>query len=233
MPKGHPFMVWAEEVGRASGKCLLASAATWLMLGASRGGPSAMVVCASVALLLASARLADCMPVLGAAADEKVYPTFRSFWPHYLAEHREPRDRVLHVFEFFGALAFMALSPGRLVAFCTTIGLGSLLTRPLLHTGRPRIESQLMYLVGGCVSQLYGVPVTFALGYAVWLAFDFLGHAYLGENGKAAAFLGRHYLAWALVGQAHFACRVAANFPQELFAARRCVAAHAARSGGQ
>merc|ERR1712151_647845 len=54
----------------------------------------------------------------------------------------------------------------------------------------------------------YGVPITFAFGYAVWLAFDFLGHAYLGENAKAAAFLGRHYLAWALVGQAHFACRV-------------------------
>jgi len=233
VPKGHPFMVWAEEVGLASGKSLLASAATWCVVGASRGGPSALVVCASVALLLASAWLADCMPVLGPAADEKMFPTFRSFWPQYLAEHREPRDRVAHVFEFFGVLVFMALSPGRLVAFCMTISLGSLLTRPLLHNSRPRMESQLMYLVGGCLSQLYGIPVSFALGYAVWLAFDFLGHAYIGENAKAAAFMGRHYLAWALVGQAHFACQVAANFPQELSVARRCVAARAARCGGQ
>lgn len=227
MPKGHPVLVWLEEVMLVAGKSLLVSAVTWCAIGTSRGGPSAVTVCVSVALLLASARLADCIPVLGQPAEEKVYSTFREFWPRYLAEHREPRDRVAHVFEFFGVAAFMAADPGRLVAFCLTIGLGSLITRLLLHSPEPRLEGKLMYLIGGIVSQVYGVPITFALGYAVWLAFDFVGHAYLGENAKAAAFLGRHYLAWALVGQAHFACRVAANFPQELFAARRCAAARA------
>merc|ERR1719491_2269802 len=101
------------------------------------------------------------------------------------------------------------------------------MTRPFLHLSQPRIESQVMYVIGGIVSHIYGVPITFALGYGVWLAFDFVGHAYIGENAKAAAFLGRHYLAWALVGQAHFACQVAANFPQELLVAHRCMAARA------
>merc|ERR1712087_677260 len=94
-----------------------------------------------------------------------------------------------------------------------------------LHLSQPRLESKLMYLIGGVVSQVYGVPITFALGYAVWLAFDFVGHAYLGENAKAAAFLGRHYLAWALVGQAHFACQVLAHFPRIVSIARKCVVA--------
>merc|ERR1712060_856536 len=84
---------------------------------------------------------------------------------------------------------------------------------------------------GGVVAQRFDVPISFALGYAVWLAFDFAGHAYLGENAAAAAFLGRHYLGWALLGQAHFAIRVAANFPQELFVARRCMAARAVEEG--
>merc|ERR1712066_1057334 len=59
---------------------------------------------------------------------------------------------------------------------------------------------------------------------------DFVGHAYLGENAAAAAFLGRHYLGWALLGQAHFAVRVAANFPQELVVARQCLAARSANA---
>merc|ERR1712228_336988 len=81
--------------------------------------------------------------------------------------------------------------------------------------------------IGGIIAQRFGVEVSYALGYGVWLAFDFVGHAYVGENGKAAAFLGRHYIAWALVGQMHFAFQVAVNFPKEVLAARRCMAAHA------
>jgi hypothetical protein len=168
------------------------------------------------------------MPVLGHPAEDKPYHSFKDFWPRYLAEHREPRDRVAHVFECFGVGLFMATDPGRLVALALTVALGSLLTRPLLHLGRPRLESQLMYLIGGVVAQRFDVQFSFALGYAIWLAFDYVGHAYLGENASAAAFLGRHYLGWALLGQAHFAVQVAANFPQELFIAKRCAAVHAA-----
>lgn len=226
-PTGSPVLVWLEEVARAAGKSLIVSAVARCVLGASSGGPSSGVVIVSIVLLLAAARLADFMPVWSKPAEEKIYPSFKSFWPRYLAEHREPRDRVAHVFEFFGVAAFMAVNPGRLVAFCLTLSLGSLITRPLLHWPQPRIESQLMYLIGGIVSHIYGVPITFAFGYGVWLAFDFLGHAYIGENAKAAAFLGRHYLAWALVGQAHFACQVLAHFPREVSTARRCVAARA------
>jgi len=226
-PKGSPVSVWLEEVVLATGKSLCVSAATWCVLGAGTAGASPGPVGISIILLLVAARLADAMPVWGQPAEEKVYHSFAAFWPRYLAEHKEPRDRVAHVFEFFGVMAFMASDTGRLVAFCLTLSLGSLMTRPLLHWSRPRVESQLMYLIGGVVSQIYGVPVTYALGYAVWLAFDFVGHAYIGENAKAAAFLGRHYLAWALVGQAHFACQVAANFPQELLVAHRCTLARA------
>merc|ERR1712228_225126 len=81
--------------------------------------------------------------------------------------------------------------------------------------------------IGGIIAQRFGVEVSYALGYGVWLAFDFVGHAYVGENGKAAAFLGRHYIAWALVGQMDFALQVAMNFPNEVLVARRCMAAHA------
>merc|ERR1712217_341669 len=217
-----------EEIARAAGKSMAVPALTWCVFGSIRYEPSVAAICVSVLLLLSSAWVADLMPMLGNPAPSKTYPTFKSFWPRYLAEHREPRDRVAHVFEFFGVLAFMALSPGRLVTFCLTLGFGSLLTRPLLHICTPKVESQLMYVIGGILSQICGVPMSFAVGYAVWLAFDFVGHAFLGENASAAAFLGKHYLAWALVGQAHFACKVAANFPQELFAARKCVAARAA-----
>lgn len=219
-PKGHPAAVWAEEVVLATGKSLLASAASRCVFGASGLGPSSSTVCSALLLLLMAAWLCDLMPVLGKPVEDKMYHSFESFWPRYLAEHREPRDRVAHVFEFACVLAFMALEPGRLVAFCLTIGVGSLLTRPLLHLSRPRLEQQLMYLIGGVVAQRFDVACTYALGYAVWLAFDFVGHAYLGENAQAAAFLGRHYLAWALVGQAHFAFKVAANFHQELLTAR-------------
>merc|ERR1719188_828241 len=159
---------------------MVVSALTWCVLGNSRYEPSAVAVSVSVLLLLSSSWVADSMPRLGNPAPEKVYPTFRAFWPRYLAEHREPRDRVSHVFEFFGVVLFMALRPGRLVALSLTVVGGSLLTRLLLHLGTPRLENQIMYLIGGVVAQRFDVPVSFALGYAVWLAFDFIGHAYLG-----------------------------------------------------
>jgi len=230
-PKAHPAAVWVEEVVRASGKSLLASALSRVLLGASAGAPPVAAVMGAALLLVLTARMCDRMPMLGKPVGDKPYHSFRDFWPRYLAEHREPRDRVAHVFEFFGVLLFMAVNGGRLTAFALTVALGSLLTRPLLHLDRPRLESHLMYLIGGCLAQRFDVPVSFALGYAVWLAFDFVGHAYLGENASAAAFLGRHYLGWALLGQAHFAIRVAANFPQELFVARRCMAARAVEAG--
>jgi len=233
-PGAHPAAVWAEEVARACGKSLLASALSRCAFGASAGSPPAVAATlAAVALLLAGAWLCDCAPVLGQPVEDKVYHSFEAFWPRYLAEHREPRDRVAHVFEFFGVVLYMALEPGRLAALALTVVGGSVLTRPLLHVGRPRLENQLMYIIGGVAAQRLDVPFSFALGYAVWLAFDFVGHAYLGENAAAAAFLGRHYLGWALLGQAHFAVRVAANFPQELVVARQCVAAHAAKEGSE
>jgi hypothetical protein len=194
------------------------------MFGAGiSGGPSITIACGAVLLFLLAEQLCDYMPVLGKPFEDKPYHTFKSFWPRYLAEHREPRDRVAHVFEFSGVVLFMALHPGRLATFALTLGVGALLTRPLLHLRRPRLESQLMYLIGGVVAQRFGVDVSYAFGYGAWLAFDFVGHAYLGENAQAAAFLGRHYLAWALIGQAHFALQVVANFPQELGACRQCV----------
>jgi len=220
-PQSHPAVVWSEEVLRAAGKSLLASAVSRCLFGTSVDGPSTATTCGAILLFLVARKLCDCMPVLGKPFEDKSYHTFKSFWPRYLAEHREPRDRVAHVFEFFGVVLFMALHPGRLVALALTVGAGALLTRPLLHLGRPGLESKLMYLIGGIVAQRFGVEVSYALGYGVWLAFDFVGHAYLGENAQAAAFLGRHYLAWALVGQAHFAFRVAVNFPLELLAAHK------------
>merc|ERR1712194_122817 len=111
---------------------------------------------------------------------------------------------------------------GRLAAFSLTLGLGALLTRPLLHVERPRIESDLMYIIGAIIATFYGVPVSYSFGYAVWLAFDYTGHAYLGENKAAAAFLGKHYLAWALVGQSWFSTQVLLNLPTEVQEAIRC-----------
>jgi len=230
-PQGHPAVVWAEEVLRASGKSLFASALSRCVLGASAGGAPTYVVGGAIMLFVLAARLSDCMPILGKPVEDKPYHSFGNFWPRYLAEHREPRDRVAHVFEFLGVVLFMAMDPSRLVALALTVALGSLLTRPLLHLGRPRLENHLMYLIGGVVAQRLDVPISFALGYGVWLAFDYVGHAYLGENASAAAFLGRHYLGWALLGQAHFAFQVAANFPQEVFVAKLCVKARAADAG--
>merc|ERR1712039_459085 len=163
------------------------------------------------------------MPVFGPVDKEKAaYPDFKRFWHMYVGEHKNPKDRVAHVFEFFGVLAFMAVNTGRLTAFSVTLGLGALLTRPLLHVATPRVESNLMYVIGGFLATYYGVPLSFALGYSVWLAFDYTGHAYLGENKAAAAFLGKHYLAWALVGQSWFSTHVLLNMPNEIQEAIKC-----------
>merc|ERR1712187_410617 len=104
---------------------LLASALSRILFGASGGDPSAMTLTFAVAVFVLAARLCDHAPTLGAPVEEKPYHSFRAFWPRYLAEHREPRDRVAHVFEFFGVVLFMVLQPGRLVALALAVGVGA------------------------------------------------------------------------------------------------------------
>merc|ERR1719401_697714 len=89
-PESHPAVVWTEEVLRAAGKSLLASALSRCLFGSSTDGPSTAQTCGAVLLFLLAGKLCDCMPVLGQPFDDKPYLTFASFWPRYLAEHREP-----------------------------------------------------------------------------------------------------------------------------------------------
>merc|ERR1712154_51839 len=106
-PKSHPAVVWAEEVIRASGKSLFVSAVACCCFGPSHGGPTAAIVVVSLLIFFFASSMCDYMPVFGEPSAEKPYHTFKAFWPRYLAEHREPRDRVVHVFEFFGVATFM------------------------------------------------------------------------------------------------------------------------------
>ena len=96
----------------------------------------------------------------------------------------------------------MASDSRLFVTWASTLIVGMLATRPLMHLGTPTLEMSLMSVTAAAISTRYGVFVRFMVLYTAWLLADAGDHAALGHNGAFAFYVGDHYLSWALVGQA-------------------------------
>lgn len=176
------------------------------LMGHGKGtaaGPSSTVLLVTLLFAVAAYTNDFNTPVLEHLQDSpKRYLDFSTFYLRYNAEHQVPADRVLHVLLFLVVTASMAWNPKHLVPWVLSLTAGALLTRPLLCVATPWLEASVVSMLAGGIAGIYGSEKSFFVKYSLWTMSDLTSHVYLGSNGPIALFIGEHYLAWGLWGQA-------------------------------
>ena len=79
------------------------------------------------------------------------------------------------------------------------------MTRLLLHSSVWYVEFVVMFVVGCGLASKTGCTWRWMGCFTVWVTLDFLSHEFVASNGPSALYMGRHYLGWALFGQAKLA----------------------------
>jgi len=125
--------------------------------------------------------------------------SFRAFWPYYLAEHRQPRSRVLH---FFGTVTWLVLfgiaahstwqtDPTRLA-----IGLGTFTAALVIGFLLEPRHNPVVFVAIAIGGVLYTDPLRFGIAIIGAYAFAWVGHFVIEKN-RPATF---SYPIWSLGG---------------------------------
>ena len=164
--------------------------------------PSMILILATLLFVFGTYHLEFATPFLTGKCPEKEYHNYPSFWVRYLHEHQVPEDRVAHLFIFSLAFVGMVWRPCYFVSWALGLTIASLFTRPLLGIPVPFLESIIISAVGGIVAFYYQGQDGYFFVFSSYTLADLLSHIFLGRNGPAALWVGKHYLGWGLWGQA-------------------------------
>lgn len=133
---------------------------------------------------------------------EKPFNSFHDFYnTSYVKEHQVRLDRGLHVIILLSTMSVVCSRTSLLVTWCVMMGVGALVTKPLLSFNVPFLEAAVMMAVASVVSSRFDVNGAFFVVASLWTTADLLSHVFVGMNGDAALYIGQHYLSWGLWGQ--------------------------------